>query len=136
MTSGDRTAGAEVQRAIALALSEAGVERDQGVAWLLSHPDLSEPVLAEQVRAGATTNPELLLRLLAGIGRAESLGAMEAALVRGHPGESFYAAQALAAHPHPGARAILARHYSALSAEARGGLDAIGYDPGTGGENP
>ena len=135
MTSGG-TPAAQVERAIALALGEAGVERDEGVAWLLSHPDLSGPVLAEQVRAGTTPNPELFLRLLAGIGRAESLDAMEAALVRGHPGESFYAAQALAAHPHPGARAILARHYDSLPAEARRGLDAIGYDPGSGGGAP
>lgn len=130
------TPGDGVERAIALALGEAGVERDEGVAWLLSHPDLSEPVLAEQVRAGTTANPELFLRLLAGIGRAESLEAMEAALVRGHPGESFYAAQALAAHPHPGARSVLARHYAGLSTEARRGLDAIGYHPGSGGEDP
>ncbi|HKP75881.1 MAG TPA: hypothetical protein VJT67_10090 [Longimicrobiaceae bacterium] len=117
-----------VERAIALALSDAEVERGEGVAWLLSHPDAAEPVLAEQVRAGTASDPELFLRLLAGIGREESLGAMEAALVRGHPGESFYAAQALAAHPHPAAKSILARHYSRLSDEARRGLDAIGYD--------
>ena len=78
-----------VERAVALALSDADVERDEGVAWLLSHPDLAEPVLAEQVRAGTTSNPEIFLRMLAAIGRAESLEAMEAALLRGHPGESF-----------------------------------------------
>lgn len=132
MSTPPPTSDRELERAIGLALSEAAVERDEGVAWLLAHPDRSEPELAERVRAGSTPSPEIFLRLLAGIGRPESLGAMEAALVRGHPGESFYAAQALAAHPHPDARAILHRHYDQLPEEARRGLDAIGYRPGGG----
>jgi hypothetical protein len=122
----------ELERALALALGDARVERDEGVSWLLAHPDRSEPALAERVRAGTTSNPEIFLRLLAGIGRPESLGAMEAALVRGLPGESFYAAQALAAHPHPDARSILERHYDQLPDEARRGLEAIGYRRGGG----
>lgn len=133
MTVPPPTPDQELERAIALALSEAVVERDEGVSWLLAHPDRSEPALADRVRAGTTPNPEIFLRLLAGIGRPESLGAMEAALVRGHPGESFYAAQALAAHPHPDARFILDRHFDQLPDEARRGLDAIGYRPGGGG---
>lgn len=120
----------DLERAIALALGEAGVERDEGVSWLLAHPDRAEPALAERVRAGTTPDPETFLRLLAGIGRRESLGAMEAALLRGHSGESFYAAQALAAHPHPDARSILDRHYDRLPEEARRGLDAVGYRRG------
>lgn len=130
MTGPAPTPDRELERALALALSDAHVERDQGVSWLLANPDRAEPALAEQVRAGTASNPELFLRLLAGIGRAGSLDAMEAALVRGNPGESFYAAQALAAHPHPGARAILDRHYDRLSSETRRGLDAVGYHPG------
>jgi hypothetical protein len=125
-----QTPDRELERAIGLALSENQVERDEGVSWLLAHPDRAEPVLAERVRDGTTSNPEIFLRLLVGMGRPESLGAMEAALVRGHPGESFYAAQALAMHPHPDARSVLDRHYDQLSAEARRGLDAVGYHPG------
>lgn len=130
MTGPVPTPDRELERALGLALSDAEVERDQGVSWLLANPDRAEPALSEQVRAGTASNPELFLRLLAGIGRAGSLDAMEAALARGNPGESFYAAQALAAHPHPGARAILGRHYDRLPAEARRGLDAVGYHPG------
>jgi hypothetical protein len=132
MSIPDKPDDREINRAIALALSDADVERAEGVSWLLAHPDRSAPVLAEKVHAGDVSNPELFFRLLARIGRPESLPAMEAALARGNPGESFYAAQALAAHPHAGARSILDRLYDRLPAEARRGLDAIGYRPGGG----
>jgi hypothetical protein len=91
-----------VDRHLGLALSDAEVERDQAIAWLLAHPDEVRPALVERIGRGQSEAPEIHLRLLAAIGGEGAVAAATAALVRGHPGESFWAAQALAALGPPG----------------------------------
>ena len=82
--------------ALLQAQSDAEAERRAGTAWLLGHPDLSRPVLVDAVRDGTGTAPETCLRLLAAVGGEGAVDALETALLRGHRGESFYAAVALA----------------------------------------
>lgn len=98
-----------VDRHLGLAISDAEVERDQATVWLLAHPDEVRPTLVERVARGATGAPELYLRLIAAIGGEGAVAAATAALDRGHPGESFWAAHALAALG-PAGRAALVDH--------------------------
>jgi hypothetical protein len=95
-------------RALGMAQSDAEVERDEGVAWLLAHPQSSRPLLVDAVRSGSCGSPELCLRVLAALGGEDSVDAIEAALLRAHEGESFYAAVALADAGEPGV-AVLRR---------------------------
>jgi hypothetical protein len=98
-----------VSRHVRMLKSEHAEEHKAAVSWLLAHPEEAEPVLADQTQAGNSGNPELFMRLLATIGSPRSIPALETALTRGNQGESFYAAQALAIHPHADARAALVR---------------------------
>lgn len=77
--------------------------------WLIEHATEASPLVERAVREGRAANPELAMRVLAAIGAPSGVLALEAALQRGNPGESFYAAAALVAHPHPDARAALVR---------------------------
>lgn len=98
-----------VDRHLGLAISDAEVERSDAIAWLLAHADEVRPTLIDRIERGETESPELYLRLLAAIGGAGAVAAATAALERGHPGESFWAACALA-DLGPEGRAVLARH--------------------------
>lgn len=95
--------------ALLLAQGDAAVERQQGIAWLLDHPAVARPLLVAAVRAGDYTSPETCLRLLAAVGGDGAVDALEAALLRAHPGESFYAAVALSEAGAPGL-AVLESH--------------------------
>ena len=122
----------QVRTALALAHSDAQAERDDAISWLLAHPDLAEPVLAEDVRAGRASSPELALRLLAAFGRPGSVPAIVAALERGNAGEAFWAAQALAAHPATEAAQALrrARDHGVPAVRAAAAAALHPYGPG------
>ncbi|MBK5221614.1 MAG: hypothetical protein JJE52_01800 [Acidimicrobiia bacterium] len=95
--------------AIDMAQSDAEVERSEAIAWLLGHPDDARPLLVEVVRTGTATSPEIVMRTLAAVGGEEAVAAIKAALLRGHPGEAFYAAVALAESGASG-HEVLRRH--------------------------
>jgi hypothetical protein len=112
----------EVSRALMLATSDAEIERREGEAWLLAHPDRARPALVDMVRAGTDRSPEPCLRLLAAIDGEGALDAIEAALERGNDAESFYAAVALAEAGAAG-RAVLERHTNDDSPTIRNAVD-------------
>lgn len=113
-----------VERAMLLAQSEAQVEREEGIAWLLEHADAARPVLVDAVRAGSCSSQEVCMRVLAAIGGRGSVEALETALSRGHDGESFYAAVALRELGELGV-GVLERHRNHESESVRRAVEHV-----------
>ena len=117
------TADPDVERALALAGSDADVERRQGLRWLVANPDRSLPVLADLVARGEPGPFEIWMDALARLGGPVAVEALESALLRGHPGESFYAAKGLADCGSEGWQA-LQRHATDEDPQVRGAVSA------------
>lgn len=119
----------QVQTQLMLAQSDAKVERDEAVSWLLAHPNEAAPVVERAVRDGTAPDPRLYLSLLGHYARAEDVAAIEAALRRGVPGESFYAAAALASNGTDAARQAMLRGLEHENPMIRGAIADALVDP-------
>jgi len=102
-------ASQQVQRKLEELASYEPKHAQAAAVWLIEHADEASPLVERAVRDGTAANPENAMRVLAAIGDPGGVPALEAALQRGNPGESFYAAASLVVHPHADARATLVR---------------------------
>lgn len=117
-----RSMDEQVKMHLSFADEHIKVVRDESISWLLARPDEVAPVVAQAVRNGTAPSPSLYLSLLGYYGRPQDVPAMEAALQRAIPGESFYAAAALASHRTHEAREVLLRGLTHQSPTVRGNV--------------